>query len=364
MDFVVDQAALLSALEPAKGFLDMLLCITDDAITYRTFYGPASLSKTILCKATTSGNFSINVSQFYRVVNSLPPGQVQISATDKAASVRSGSSRFVIQIFSDFPELPDGGGVKFTEVPSHKLVDLIGKTLFSVSTDEARVNLNGALFESNGKMATMVSTDGHRLTKYSVPLEGPKLSAGIIIPRKGMEEIRKVLNRVEGTCRIGVADQHLFVEADALMLSVKLNNVAFPPWGQILHGQFQRRATVYREPLLASIRQAAVVADSNTSTVKIKFSESSAKISAEGDFGLRLFETEIPVRFDGQPFLVAYNTKYLIECLTEFPSSQVYLEFDDQLDPCVVKSVPEGQTSLPYPDSGTDLVSAIMPVRV
>jgi len=49
-------------------------------------------------------------------------------------------------------------------------------------------------FESDGEMARMVSTDGHRLSKFGKALaKGPKLASGVLIPRKGVGEIRRAL---------------------------------------------------------------------------------------------------------------------------------------------------------------------------
>jgi DNA polymerase-3 subunit beta len=61
---------------------------------------------------------------------------------------------------------------------------------------ETRFYLNGVFFESDGSKCRMVSTDGHRLSKVerTIP-NGPKLSAGVIIPKKGLLEIKKVLEQ-------------------------------------------------------------------------------------------------------------------------------------------------------------------------
>ena len=135
---------------------------------------------------------------------------------------------------ADFPSLPDLSKVKFTSVPAHLLSDLIQKTTFSVSDDETRVNLNGALIQCDGAEATAVSTDGHRLTLFKLPFAGPKLAQGVIVPRKGMIEIRKVLERVDGDVELGFSKEHVFVKSERMLLSVKLNDVQFPPYAQVI----------------------------------------------------------------------------------------------------------------------------------
>ncbi len=79
---------------------------------------------------------------------------------------------------------------------------MFAKTAFSISHDETRQHLAGVLFESDGKTARMVSTDGHRLSKVGRELPGgPVLEKGVLIPRKGVGEIRRVLEGRESQLR-------------------------------------------------------------------------------------------------------------------------------------------------------------------
>src|SRR5678815_5497061 len=89
--------------------------------------------------------------------------------------------------------------------------EMIERTLFSVCNDETRFHLNGVFFESDGSKARMVSTDGHRLSKVERTIaNGPKLSAGIIIPKKGLLEIKKVLEQGPSS-KIAIKTPHVFL---------------------------------------------------------------------------------------------------------------------------------------------------------
>jgi DNA polymerase-3 subunit beta len=253
---------------------------------------------------------------------------------------------------NDFPELPSSKGVKFVQVPGQALADLIQRTHFSVSTDEARVNLNGVLMESDGKTATMVSTDGHRLTKYTRPLPGPKLGKGIMIPRKGMLEIRRVLDRADDEVGFGATDQHLFIEAGNVTLAVKLSNVAFPPYKQVIPAAHQRRVSADREALLAALRQAEVMAPEKTATVRFQLEEGKLEFTADNpDLGVA--HQELEVDYTGEPLVAGFNARYLIDVLDAMGSQNVFLEFQGELDPCVLRPV-----------DGPDYLGVVMPMRI
>lgn len=370
MEFEIDQARFMSALNLAQTVADrrstmpvlanvLLRATTNDELVCCATDMMIALTETVPCKVSSPGSLTLGVRHLHNVIRTLPSGALRIKSLDNSwAQILASRSEFKLMGMpeGDFPDLPDSAGVKFTEIPSHKLVDLIEKTLFSVSTDEARINLNGALFESNGKTATMVSTDGHRLTKYSIALEGPALSAGIIIPRKGMDEIRKVLNRVEGACRLGISDQYLFVEANALMLSIKLNNVTFPPWQQVVPKDFQRRAGIDREELTGALRQAAVIAPEKTATVKVQLDKGSLKLNADNP-ELGAINLDLPVDYDGSPLTAGFNANYLIEALAAVDSDRIYLDFQGELDPCVLRPAVED-------GDAPDFLAVVMPMRI
>jgi DNA polymerase-3 subunit beta len=370
MEFEIDQARLLSALTLAQTVADrratmpvlanvLLRATADDELVCSATDMMIALTESVSCKVNSPGSLTLGVRHLHNVVRTLPAGPVKVKSLDNSwAQLRAGRSEFKLMGMpeGDFPELPDSKGVKFVEVPSHRLVDLIDKTLFSVSTDEARVNLNGALFESNGRQATMVSTDGHRLTKYSVPLEGPALERGIIIPRKGMDEIRKVLNRVEGACKLGISDGYLFVDADALMLSVKLNNVTFPPWQQVVPKDFQRRAGINRDELVNALRQAAVIAPEKTATVKLQLDKGNLELHADNP-ELGAINLDLPVDYEGSSLTAGFNANYLLDALTAVDAERIYLDFQGELDPCVLR---------PAADEGEapDFLAVVMPMRI
>ena len=368
MEFEIDQSRFLAALGLAQTVADkrsntqpilanvLLRATKDNKLVCSATDMMISVTETIPVEVKTPGALTLGVRYLHNVVRTLPAKPLRIKGLENHwAQVIVGRSEFKLmgQAPADFPELPDPTkGVKFTRVPSHTLADLIQKTQFSVSTDEARVNLNGVLFESNGELGTMVSTDGHRLTKLSLPLVGPKLERGIIIPRKGMLEIKRVLDRLSGELGIAVDGQHLFLQADELTLSVKLNNVVFPPYEQVIPREHKRRVTALRDELIDALRRAEVMAPEKTATVRVQLAPGSLQLTADNpDLGVA--HQEIEIEYQGEPLVAGFNARYLIEVLEVMDTKQVYMDFQGELDPCVLRPV-----------DGPDYLGVVMPMRI
>jgi DNA polymerase-3 subunit beta len=372
MEFQIDQGRLLAALQLALTVADKratmpvlanvllrasadghLVCSATDLMTALVETIPAHVKKT--------GSLTVGVRHLHGIVRTLPAVDLAIKALDNYwVQITAGKSEFKLMGMpeTDFPVLPDPSGakgqkaIKFTAITGHILADLIHKTQFSVSTDEARVNLNGVLFESDGQTGTMVSTDGHRLTRYSCAMNGPKLDHGIIIPRKGMVEIRRLLDRVSGEIEIGVGEQHMFLRAGELSMSVKLNNVTFPPYKQVIPQSHQRRAELSRDELMGALRRAEVMAPEKTATVRVALSEGTLELTADNpDLGVA--HQELAVDYGGDELVAGFNARYLMEALDVIDGDRVCLEFQGELDPCVIKPV-----------DGPDFLGVVMPMRI
>lgn len=373
MEFTVNQGRLSAALSRASTATargskvveihsSILLRATPRGVVVTATDMLVAFTELVDCNVGAPGSIAIKASNLASMVKALPSGEVKAVLLPKSNTLQLEAGKTLVKLMGmsagDFPDLPDPDGVEFSDVNAAVLVDLIGKTLFSVSTDEARVNINGALFESNGKTATMVSTDGHRLTKCTAGLGAKELEAGVIVPRRGLEEIRKLLANVEGECSIGFSETHLFVKAGAISVSVKLNRVTFPSYQQVVPKDFESKAVVSRSDLLAALRQATVIAPSKTSTVAITIRPDALVLHASNP-ELGEVTLDLPATWDGAGEMkIGMNGEYLAETLSAIETDEVELRFKTELDPLVVVPVHSSD------EDPRELLSVVMPMRI
>lgn len=369
MEFEIDQTRFLAALNLAQTVADrrstipvlanVLLTATDDALVLSATDMSIALTETVPCKGAAPGSLTIGVRNLHAVVKTLKPGPMRIKALDNSwAQLLAGRSEFKLMGLpaGDFPEVPKPDDVEFASVDAHALADLIAKVIVSVSADEARVNLNGALLERNGETATMVSTDGHRLTKYAAPVPvGP--GHAVIVPRKGLDEVRRVLSRVDGDVEVGFSGKYLFVKTEDFMLSVKLNDVTFPPYAQVIPKDRSMRVSVDRDELAAALRQAVVIAPEKTSVIKLEVGPNFIRLAADNP-ELGAIKLELPAESDGDQELSAgFNAQYLLDALTSIDDDRVLLDFQGALDPVTVR--PASAST-----DGSDFLAVVMPMRI
>jgi DNA polymerase-3 subunit beta len=370
LDIEIQQPRLLAALSSANAIADkrsatqpilgsvMLVATKDGKLTVYSSDMQRSLRESLDCEVKAPGAVCINAASLRNVVGTLPAKPLRLVGMENHwLQVKVGRSEFKLmgQAATDFPELPDAGKAKFSEAPCAALIDLIDRTAYSVSEDEARVNLNGALFELDGKRGTMVSTDGHRLTKLAVDLALPKLDKGVIIPRKALADIRKLLERAGKTAEVAIeggGSGHLFVRAAGITLSVKLSNVVFPPYEQVIPAKHDRRAVVDRQEFIAILKRAEVMAPTKTATVRMQLATGSLQLTADNP-DLGVCHEEIEVEYEGKRLTAGFNASYLLDVCGAITTSKVELKFQGDLDPCVVRPV-----------DGPDYLGVVMPMRI
>lgn len=327
---------------------DTILCAATDLRTNMVAELPARVAK--------EGGLSISAKHLYDIVKSLPGDQLSLEKADNNwAEIRAGKAVYKLVGMSDrdFPKLPDHREISFSEVDAATLADMISKTLFSVSTDDTRLHLSGIFFECDGKQATMVSTDGHRLSRVTRELgDGPQLEQGVIIPRKGVMELRRLVEGVEGTCDIGFADNNVFVKANDVVLSVALVDAQFPPYKQVIPTNNDKHVTIDRLVLLESLKRVSIMSSERSWGIRMELSTGCLRITSDNpDLGEA--QEDIEVDYEGGELTAGFNARYFIDIIHEISDDRVTLELNGELDPGLLR-----------PHDRDDYVGVVMPMRI
>jgi DNA polymerase-3 subunit beta len=327
--------------------------------------------ETILCAATDlrvtvvaeakaevlqEGDLSIGAKHLFEIVKNLPSEEIHFKKTQNNwAEIKAGNAQYRVVGMSgkDFPRLPDHQSLTFHELDAATLLDMIRKTIFSVSNDETRRHLNGIFMEWRDKSVRMVSTDGHRLSKVEYEVgEGLKTEDGLIIPRKGVLEMRRLLESVEGTCDLGLQDGNLFVRGGDVCLTIKLVDAQFPPFDAVVPKESERKVRVDRLLLLDSLKRMAIMSSERNGGIRFELKKNELRITSDNpDLGEA--QEDMTVAFDGEPLTIGFNARYFIELLSEMGGEEVTLEFNGELDPGLVRS-----------EKDDGYVGVVMPLRI
>jgi DNA polymerase III subunit beta len=313
-----------------------------------------SLSAELKSQNAAEGGITLNAKSLNDLIASAPGDDITLKRADNHwAEIRSGkvTYRIVGMPDRDFPRVPDHREATYTPVESAVLREMIDRTLFSVCNDETRFHLNGVYFESDGSKARMVSTDGHRLSKVERTIaNGPKLSSGVIIPKKGLLEMKKVLESGP-SCKLAIKTPHLFLVQEDLAIAVKLIDAQFPPYEQVIPKDHKKIITIDRVRFIEAMRRAQLMS-SETRGVKVAASKDGVTIASDNP-DLGEVREELDAEYNGEAIAIGFNPKYVVELLGQMQSDQITISLGGELDPGLIQ-----------PLAGDQYLGVVMPMRI
>jgi DNA polymerase-3 subunit beta len=323
-----------------------------------------SVSSEHECEVAREGALAVPAKHLFEIVRSLPEQQVTLKkAGNNYLEVKSGPSEFRIVGLpaEDFPALPKFEKVSFVDVNPAELLAQIDLTSFAASTDETRYNLNGVYFEPQGPVLRMVATDGHRLALSEKPLAGDyALKRGVILPRKGLHELKKLLGEANDAAtekpetRLGFAENSAIYRRPGVVLAMRLIEGMFPDYKQVIPKQGEKIVKVGRQRLLETLRRVSILASDKSHAVKLELSPGLLRVLSQNpDLGDA--KEEVPVDYAGEPLKIGFNSRYITDVAAVLKSDDVQLELADDLSPGVLRGAgPE--------DAGYTAV--VMPMRI
>src|SRR6185295_8326557 len=201
-----------------------------------------------------------------------------------------------------------------------------------------RYHLNGVFFEpiQNGMMR-MTSTDGHRLSFIDSELfmKSPELKRGIIIPKKGLSELRKLLSEAGSSVGLAFERGYLFGKFAETFLFVRLIDGEYPDVRGVIPKQIEHTVKMDRETFNSALKRVSLLANEKSKGVKLGIDSGVLTISSSNQ-EMGEAREEIDIDFNGAPVDIGFNSKYLLECISVLKSERLEFCFKDRLSPGIL----------------------------
>jgi len=259
MGLAIERASLLSGLGLVQGIVErrttvpilghVLLEPNGNALTLSATDLEVGIRTQVACSGKEK-SLTLNARKLFEIVRETEGEEVALTTLDGDwVELKCGRAKFKMMGLDprSFPAMPsqstgkDSGAAKKQlkaelAIPATVLAQMIDKTIFAVSPDEARYNLSGVFVESNAPGAVrMVATDGHRLAMIEREVPGFAMATGAIIPRKGLAELRKILDvGTEPEVRLSLEGQLAYLKRGSTEVSMRLVEGEFPDYRGVI----------------------------------------------------------------------------------------------------------------------------------
>ncbi|MBV8938998.1 MAG: DNA polymerase III subunit beta [Alphaproteobacteria bacterium] len=371
MQFAIERSVLLKALGHVqtvvekRGTIPVLANVKLDAKS-----GQLSLTATdmdialverVPAEIGREGATTVPAHTFYEIVRKLHEGaQVEVNTGEGGrVSIRSGQSRFTLASLpvDDFPVMAEGELPHSFTLAVAECRALIEKPAYAMSTEETRYYLNGIYLHTSGEAGEeqlkAVATDGHRLARVAVSLPGTAAGMpGIIVPRKTIQEIRKLLDGGDGEVALSLSDTKIRVVYGNAVLVSKLIDGNFPDYERVIPSNNEKMMEVEAKRFAEAVDRVSVIASERSRGIKLSLEKGKVTLSASSAEAGSASE-EIEVTYGADALEIGFNARYLLEMLSQLEGETAQFLFHDSASPALVRDTAD-----------VGALYVIMPMRV
>lgn len=346
MEITVSKSDLLKELTATQGVVERKTTIpilsnflfeaAGDRLSITATDLDLSLRTSCPAKVKKDGSCTIPARKLYDYVKLLGDGDISIKLLENHwVQIRSGRSntKMVGMARANFPALPLFPAESAIKLPGAVLRNLIAKTIFSISNEESRYTLNGALLVLKPESITMVATDGHRLAHVEhvnskLPVSG---EMKILVPKKAMAELSSLLDSAADkseAIEFAKDESTLFFRLGTRLLTSRQLTGQFPNYEAVLPRDNSKAVSVHCDELSGAIQRVAQFADERSNAIRMRVEKDELKVSSSNT-ELGESEDSIETTYAGEPMVIGFNSTYLLDFLKVVGAGDVRFEFKD-----------------------------------
>ena len=358
MEFNVKREIFLTGIQKTLGIVEkkttmpilsnLLLRAADDRLTIIATDREIGLVADYEAEIIQGGEITLSARKLHEMVREVQGEKIHVVKNERDM-VMITCNKAVYRIpgipADDYPVVAGQEEIPQCRIKGGILKELIRKTAFAMSTDETRKTLNGVFLETEKSAETsmirMAATDGHRLALMKIDT-GEKdflgLEKGVIVPRKGIGEIRRLVDEEIGDMSLGIGKGMLMIKTDHTLLKVSLIDGEYPDYRRVIPVEKGLVVTLEKDKFMHALRRMSVISSERYNGVIITISEGRLVMnSTNPDVGEA--NDEIDISYSGEERSTGYNVTYLADAVEVIDEGQVEFEIGAGMKPGIVRSI-------------------------
>lgn len=371
MQFIISRDVFLKGLTKVQGIVEkrhtmpilanVLIEAKNNEVTIIATDLEVGLKSKYKAKIIDEGKITISAKKLYEIIKELPDKEINFNSKNNFwVEIKCHKSLFNLVGLSpeEFPKFPEVE-LKSNTINNNSLNEMIEKTLFSVSNDESKFNLTGIYIKSdrinNINKLVFVSTDGHRLSLIQRNSENEldeKYKEGFILPKKGIIEIKKLLENMDEKIDIGISDNNFSISNENTTLIMRMVDGDFPDYKRVIPEKGKNSAIINNDLFLHALKRISILSSEKSKGIKINLKRDSLTLtSSNPDLGDA--KEEIDIIYNGDDISIGFNAKYIIDILQIIKTENIIFNLKDNISPGRIN-----------PEEDEDHISVIMPMRL
>ena len=341
MKFISERNVLLKEVSIAQEIIsvknamsilsNVLLEVHDGFLTIKATDLKVAFETRIPVSASVNGVTTVFCEKLLGILRSLPDREIEFEVRDGKLTIKPVGTSIDFQLKSissdKFPEIRDGDNLTWFALPQADVLEMIGQTIFSVSDDETRYYMNGVYLERKEDTVVMVATDGRRLSYIEKKVENVPEFAGIIIPPKALNLIKKLASG-QGTMNLAISDKRLYVQFDNQKIHSNLIEGQFPNYSRVIPESQSFTIGLKKDEFIEALKRVSLLAEQKAKRIYLTVSEGNLMVNTE-ESEMGMAKEEIACEYQGPLTTMALNYVFLTDPLRVLAGDRITLEFTD-----------------------------------
>lgn len=347
---------IVSKAVPSKTTMSILECILIDAskgeIKLTANDMELGIETIIDGDILEKGIIALDAKIFQEMVRKLPDNDVTIE-TDPTykATITCEKAEFNIvgKSGEDFSYLPQIERSESIIVSQFTLKEMIRQTIFSIADNFTNKILTGELFEINGDVLKVVSSDGLRVSLRKIHLKNSYPAKKVIVPGKTLSEISKILTGdVESDVNIFFTDKHILFEFDNTTVVSRLIEGEYLKIDNILSADYETKMKLNKKEFLSCIdRSTLLIKEGDKKPIILNILDDVMELKMNSMVGS--LDEEIDISKTGKDLMIGFDPKFLIDALKVIDDEEIEIKLLNSKAPCFIKDDEENYIYLILP---------------
>ncbi len=369
MKFIVSSTQLLKELQMISGIINsnntlpilnnFLFEISENELRITASDLETTISTHLEVQGDGAGSAAISSRLLLDTLKTFPeqPLAFLFNAEARKMELSSNYGRYSLSYLDgdEFPKAQELKDPSKITIRPEVLAMAISKTIFASANDDLRPVMSGVFFQFSSEHARFVATDAHKLVRYTRTDATTDQPAEFIMPKKPLNLLKGILAGADGEVSVEYNDSNARFLFDGVDLNCRLIDGRYPNYEAVIPQTNPNKLTVDRAAFLSSARRISIFSNKTTHQIRLKIVGNELQISAEDlDFAYKANE-RLTCQYEGSDLETAFNSRFLVEMLSNLESENVSLEMSTHNHPGVLLPM-DGN------EEGEDILMLVMPV--
>ena len=229
---------------------------------------------------------------------------------------------------------------------------IITQTFFATSQNESRPLLTGINFRIDNNLMEIIATDSYRLAKKSINIDkNVDESINIVIPGKNLLELSKIIDDDNENLELHIFENKILFKYKGILFLSRLLSGTYPATSSIISNDFSVSVKCSCNGLFEMIDRASLLtSDRDKNTIKLELSNNELIISSNSP---EIGKVEEKMVVDSNDEIsISFSSKYMLDSIKSFDTSDVTLYMNNDNSPIIIKS-----------EEDESLVQLVLPIK-